>query len=132
MPMPMMRRDWPDKYMLIDHTPVACGDAMSWAQYMEDRYKQEQATGVDPWRVGSDMIDERCHVSTVFMGLDHRFFGDGEPVLFETMIFGGPLDQEQYRYCTWAEAERGHAGHVERARTAIAQVGEIWDNAHRK
>lgn len=54
-------------------------------------------------------------VSTVFLGLDHQF-GEGPPLLFETMVFGGPLDEEQRRYTTWAEAEAGHAemvAHVE-------------------
>lgn len=32
-----------------------------------------------------------ARVSTVFLGIDHQF-GMGEPLLFETMIFGGPHD----------------------------------------
>lgn len=47
-------------------------------------------------------------VSTVFLGLDHSF-GEGAPLYFETMIFGGPEDQSQWRYTTWAQAEAGHA-----------------------
>lgn len=47
-------------------------------------------------------------VSTVFLGLDHRFSDDGPPILFETMIFGGEHDQYQERYCTWDEAMEGH------------------------
>jgi hypothetical protein len=58
------------------------------------------------------------------MGLDHQW-RDGDPLLFETMIFGGPLDQEQERYSTWEKAERGHAEAVTRARKAIAQVEAI-------
>lgn len=46
-------------------------------------------------------------VSTVFLGLDHSW-GDGPPVVFETMIFGGPLDDDQWRYCTLADAKAGH------------------------
>ncbi len=46
-------------------------------------------------------------VSTVFLGLNHRY-GEGVPVLFETMIFGGEHDQYQDRYCTYDEAEAGH------------------------
>jgi len=53
-------------------------------------------------------------VSTVFLALDHAHDG-GKPVLFETMIFGGPLNEEQYRYCTWDEAVVGH-------REAVRQV----------
>ena len=46
-------------------------------------------------------------VSTVFLGLDHRF-GPGEPVLWETMIFGGPHNEYQKRYTSRATAELGH------------------------
>lgn len=46
-------------------------------------------------------------VSTVFLGIDHQF-GDGQPVLFETMVFGGTLDGEQERYYTREEAVAGH------------------------
>lgn len=46
-------------------------------------------------------------VSTVFMSLDHEW-GDGPPILFETMVFGGPLDQAQERYSTKQEAIEGH------------------------
>ena len=48
-------------------------------------------------------------VSTVFLGLDHRFgIKTGDAILFETMVFGGDLDGEQERYCTWDDAEKGH------------------------
>ncbi|MEU6674851.1 hypothetical protein [Streptomyces sp. NPDC046925] len=48
-------------------------------------------------------------VSTVWLGLNHQF-GDGPPLLFETMVFGSERT-EQYtdRYSTLAEAEAGHA-----------------------
>lgn len=52
-------------------------------------------------------------VSTVFLVIDHNF-GDGPPLVFETMIFGGPCDQEQWRYATYDEAEAGHRAAVER------------------
>lgn len=51
-------------------------------------------------------------VSTVFLGIDHRWMGEGRPLVFETMVFGGPLDQEQRRYCTYAEALAGHTAIV--------------------
>ena len=55
-------------------------------------------------------------VSTVFLGIDHGFHPGRPPVLFETMVFGGPLDQEQERYETKAQAEQGHRLWVERVR----------------
>jgi hypothetical protein len=58
-----------------------------------------------------------CTVSTVFLGIDHNFWGDGPPILFETMIFANKAPDETFpeewegmmrRYGTWAEAEIGH------------------------
>lgn len=56
-------------------------------------------------------------VSTVFLMLDHQY-GDGPPLLFETMVFGGKLDQEQVRYSTWDEACVGHVEMVKRVEEA--------------
>jgi hypothetical protein len=56
-------------------------------------------------------------VSTVFLGLDHSF-GDGAgPVLYETMVFGGPMDGEQERYRTREEALKGHTVMVYRVQS---------------
>lgn len=52
-------------------------------------------------------------VSTVFLALDHSYGGDA-PVLFETLISGGSLDQSMDRYRTKAQAEDGHAAWVRR------------------
>ena len=53
--------------------------------------------------------DGAVRVSTVFLlGINHAFGGE-HPLLFETMIFGGPMDEYQDRYSTWEEAEAGHA-----------------------
>jgi hypothetical protein len=50
-------------------------------------------------------------VSTVWLGVNHNFAGDGPPILFETMSFGGDGDQDQtqWRWGTEAEALAGHA-----------------------
>lgn len=50
-------------------------------------------------------------VSTVWLGFDHRWWGDGAPLIFETMVFPvkgdfGNIDGE--RYSTEAEALAGH------------------------
>jgi hypothetical protein len=55
--------------------------------------------------IRQDMIGN-MKVSTVFLAINHGF---GERNLwFETMIFGGHLDQYQDRYETWEEASEGH------------------------
>jgi len=48
------------------------------------------------------------NVSTVFLGIDHRWMGDGPPILFESFVSGGPLDHHCWRSCTWEEAEAMH------------------------
>jgi hypothetical protein len=61
------------------------------------------------------MDDQPVEVSTVWLGLDHNHLGRLHPDLpylpkiFETMIFGGDLDLEQWRYSTEEEALAGHA-----------------------
>jgi len=67
-------------------------------------------------RVAETTIDDSW-VSTVHLGLDHGY-GDGPPVIFETMVFGGPLSDECEWYCTEAEALTGHAAMVVRVQKA--------------
>jgi hypothetical protein len=52
-------------------------------------------------------------ISTVWMGLDHAF-GQGAPLIFETMAFHEGEDLECDRYATEAEAVAGHEAIVER------------------
>lgn len=57
-------------------------------------------------RVGNTKAGDAT-VSTVFLGLDHRY-GDGPPQLFETLVFGGPFDGWMDRCATWEQAEAMH------------------------
>ena len=91
------------QYILEGHTPVPCGDIREWGQWMESNSR----------RVRQDYFDA-IRISTVFLGLDHSFGMDGPPVLFETMVFVGPLHEEMDRYSTWDEAEAGHNRMMER------------------
>jgi hypothetical protein len=88
-----------DKYILDadGKTPIPC-DLMTWAQWFEKR----------PVRaLLRETVREGVDVSTVFLGIDHQY-GDGPPLLWETMIFGGPRDGDQWRYPTYDEAMAGH------------------------
>lgn len=58
-------------------------------------------------------------ISTVFLWLNHAF-DDGPPLLFETMVFGGPLSEEQDRCSTYDEAEAMHERMCARVRESIA------------
>lgn len=88
-----------DKYILdADGNPVQVHDLLTWAKAFE---KENRIVAQDA--VGDVMV------STVFLGLDHRHFDEGPPILWETMVFGGDNDQFQERYSSRKEALEGHA-----------------------
>lgn len=86
-------------YALTEDKQVIETDIEGYAEFWNSPERIVQVTELWP--------DVR--VSTVFLGLDHRWYGGGPPIVFETMVFGGELDQEQVRYCTYDEALAGHA-----------------------
>ena len=61
-----------------------------------------------------EMGGEKIRVSTVFLGLDHNFFGEGPPLLYETMVFGGDLHQYCDRTSTREEAMKAHEEALEK------------------
>jgi hypothetical protein len=101
--------------------PVIERDLFKWGEWLEEavttgsRHLAEDTIG--PYRV-----------STVFLGLDHAY-GNGPPVLWETIIFGTEEEMEiipgkkrryrktvdQFRYTSKAEALAGHARAVKLA-----------------
>ena len=86
-----------ERYILdANGRPQPCDDLMTWARWMEDGNRVLRKTEIGGVRV-----------STVFLGLDHSF-GEGPPVLWETMIFGGEHDQYQDHYASEAAAIQGH------------------------
>jgi hypothetical protein len=95
------------EYILKDKKIIPV-DFTTWAKWFEtaDRH------------VGNNHL-RAIHVSTVFLGIDHNF-GEGEPLLFETMIFGGKHDGYQDRYSTYEEAEKGHEKALELVKKSLA------------
>jgi hypothetical protein len=93
-----------DKYILGENgEPKVEPDLLKWAAWFETGDRKIAARE-----------ENGVRVSTVFLGLDHQW-GDGPPLLFETMIFGGPHDELQWRYSTRSEAMRGHDSAVDLA-----------------
>lgn len=90
-----------------DRRPVKVADVLTWARWFEITANRN---------VGDDEING-VHVSTKFLGIDHQF-GDGPPLLFETMIFGGEHDGFQKRCGSWIAAETIHAEACELVRGA--------------
>ena len=87
-----------DKYILDSNgNPVVENDVLAWGRWYESANR----------KLAKDVIGE-VTVSTVFLSLDHGH-GDGPPVLWETMIFGGEHDGYQERYTSREDAVAGHA-----------------------
>jgi len=90
-------------YYVLDDLGNAqpCG-LMEWARFLEAPHAR---------RVAETFVQD-VRVSTVFLGLDHDFSGHGPPILWETMIFGGPHAGWQARYSSAADARAGHQAAV--------------------
>lgn len=110
-----------DLYVLNDlGEPVPEPDIQRWGEAFADGERRT---------VARDEIGDVA-VSTVFLGMDHGW-GDGDPLLYETMVFGGPLDSEQDRYTSRAAAVAGHAAMLARVRAALYPErhvieGTVW------
>lgn len=68
--------------------------------------KEDQSYSRIGWTSLSD--DEKEFVSTVWLGINHAFFG-GAPVIFETMAFYDEDWRECRRYTNEEDAKKGHA-----------------------
>lgn len=101
------------QYILNDAgVPVREPDFMKFAVWFYDSSnyivaRQELAPGVE--------------VSTVFLGFDHNHGRKGPPILWETMCFGGPLDDVVNR-CpgTREQAEAMHRDMVDAVEALLA------------
>jgi len=103
----------PRYYKLHGRRALPCSDMLSWAKWFETADR----------RVAEDHPAEDCSVSTVFLGLDHNFDPTNpSPVLYETMVFGGPMDGHCERYRTWKQAEEGHATVLHRVVLSIQKA----------
>ena len=84
-------------YRLLDRVPVRC-TLTEFAKAMQN---------------GSDHILAQAtinelQISSVFTGIDQNWSG-GDPILFETMVFGLPDDlHPQWRFSTWDETMEMH------------------------
>jgi len=98
-----------DHYILNDDGTIRVVDLLTWAKWFEVAQRQ----------IARDYLPDGVRVSTVFLGIDHNFSDLGPPLLFETMIFGGPHDGYQDRYATRDEAIAGHARALELAKNPV-------------
>jgi hypothetical protein len=98
-------------YTLLDRIAVPTQDVLVWARWFETHFKERM--------VAKTWIGE-TEISTVFLGIDHAPWS-ARPEIFETMIFGGPLDEEMWRCSTYDEAEAQHEAAIQRVAEALSQ-----------
>ncbi len=97
------------KFYILDRekvTPVQ--DVLEWARWFEDADRHVLNT-----------ILGKVRISTVFLGVDHNFSGEGPPLIFETMVFSGDYNGYCDRFSTWEEAEAGHAKAIEMVTSSL-------------
>ena len=97
-------------WKLDGRIPIPCG-LMEWANILE---RGEHVLWQD--EVGDSLV------STVFLGLDHRFGSDGPPLWFETMIFTDGEGDYMERTSTWELAREQHLAALARALFADASI----------
>jgi hypothetical protein len=112
-----------DKYVLggpDGRTPVGEPDVIKWGRWFETADRCVASTFL-PHGAG--------RISTIFLGIDHQF-GDGPPILYETMSFMGDEHEDFFdRYATWDEAEAGHRRIVLAALKQIGRANAMLDQA---
>lgn len=117
--------DW---YELIGQTPVKI--EIDWddpASFAKLRY-MDSPEYLKSRRVAETIV-LGVRVSTVFLGLDHGYFGP--PVLFESMAFWPGEHWEEQDRCgvEWSEAEDMHARmcqYVSTVRARLAWIKRTW------
>jgi hypothetical protein len=67
-------------------------------------------------RVAYTDLGQQGRVSTVWLGLNHAY-DDEPPLIYETLVFDGPLADEMARYTTLEQARTGHQFMVMRLTT---------------
>lgn len=96
------------KYILKEKKPVEIEDLLEWAKWFENVSNKI----VKRTEIPFGNPNKKILISTVFLGIDHGFeyHVPHVPVLFETMVFGGPeqWDEYQSRYTNWDDAVIDH------------------------
>jgi hypothetical protein len=79
--------------------PIPCEDILEWAVWFAQSHEARIVVKTE--------LPSGATVSTVFLGINHDYRGE-EPVLWETMMFGGDYDLACDRYRSRQEALVGH------------------------
>ena len=81
------------------------GNQITQAEFTKLRY------GTPEYKlIARTTLSDNTWISTVWLGMNHQY-GDGPPLIFETMVFTSEenLDEQDIeRYATLEEAKKGH------------------------
>lgn len=107
-----------------DGNPI---DLITWGKMLQEGGEFER-------RIGATTLWHGAWVSTVWLGLNHRWGDDGPPLIFETMVFGlgGFRDLDCDRYSTKEQALAGHEVMVRKWRWRAWPVWRSWISAVRE
>lgn len=101
-------------YFGFDGEPIT---SATWVAMFEDHAGRQ---------IGRDLIElpggSAALVSTVWIGLNHRYTGDGPPLIFETMIF---WDSERYDSDDYCERTATRAAALSAHDQAVAYAREL-------
>jgi hypothetical protein len=98
-------------YILDGKRLKVAKDALEWAYFFEDANNRI---------VANDQLQSGIEVSTIFLGIDSNLGQSGFPLLFETMVFGGPMDGHRRRHTVYLEAENYHKKIVKEIKDKLA------------
>jgi hypothetical protein len=97
-------------YILCEGKVVEEPDHSKWSQWYEKSYNKVRCVASTKVQFGT--------VETTFLAMNMTLAQEGPPLLFETRVKGGWLDDEWKRYPTLDEAKAGHEAFVARIRAA--------------
>jgi hypothetical protein len=97
-------------YILKDRQVVPVDSIAEWGIFF-----------MKPDRIVAQWDFDNVRVSTVFLGIEHGWSDEGQPIVFETMVFNGPMDGHQERSATWQEAEQIHERVCAEVRAKVLQ-----------
>lgn len=104
--------------------PVPPDEYFQWVT--KDPEHGSRTVKLDLFRNNHGPMDELIRVSTVFlMGVNHRWIDGTDPLLFETMVFGGTMDHAQWRYPSWNQAEVGHQKVIEQLLLEMPHLTQV-------
>ena len=97
-------------YTLRDGKVAEEADHAKWAEWYQDSYEEVRGVASTKVKYGT--------VVTTFLAMNMTLSQTDPPLLFETRVKGGWLDDQWDRYSTLEEAKVAHQAWVDRVRIA--------------